>query len=429
MSPAPPRGTALLGAYLAATGLAPGLVLRAARRAHAAQGADPARRGEREGRATLPRPEGALVWVHAASVGEVLAVRDLLADLAAAWPGVAILVTTVTATGAAAVGRAGIAGALHQFLPADTPGAVAAFAGHWRPDLAVIVESDIWPRLLGEMAGRGVPCALINARRSRTRARVPRTMAALLGQFRLITAQDAAVAAGIVALGVPEGRVVVAGDLKADADPLPDRPEERQALVEAFGGRPLWSAVSTHAGDEAAVLDAHAAVLRQVQGAALVLVPRHPDRAEAIAEACRARGLGIARRSRDERPGADCAVYLADTIGETGVFFRLSAVVFLGGSFGREGGHNPYEPLRLGAAVLHGPGVRHFAAAYGRLDAAGAARMVADGAALGGAVAQWLGDRAALEAAGAAGARALAGMGGARAATLARLLALAGRAL
>lgn len=427
MTSVPPM-TATLRAYLAITRIMPGIVLRPALRAHAAQGADPARLRERQGQPTAPRPDGPLVWVHAASVGEFLAIRDLLADLAKAWRAASLLVTTTTATGGDAVIRAGEGRWIHQFLPADTPDAVAGFLDHWRPDLAIIVESDLWPRMVTQLESRAIPLTLVNARPSRTRARLPRTMAVLLAKFGLITTQDEEVAREITALGLAPGRVVVAGDLKADADPLPDRPGDREALVTAIGARPLWSAVSTHPADELAVLQAHLDVLQHTPGALLVWVPRHPTRADAIAAACQSRGLSVRRRSLDEPPTTSTNVYLADTIGETGIFFRLSPVVFLGGSFGDEGGHNPYEPLRLGASVLHGPGVRHFARAYARLDAEGAARRVADGHALGQAVAEWLTDSALLNKAANAGQRCLADLGGARSVTLTRLLALAGRA-
>jgi 3-deoxy-D-manno-octulosonic-acid transferase len=414
--------TALLRVYRAVTGMVPGLVLRPVLRAHARQGADPARLRERHGQATVARPAGRLVWVHAASVGEFLAVRDLIADLAAARPHIAILVTTATATGAAAVARAGF---LHQFLPADTPEAVARFLDHWRPGLAVIAESDIWPNLVVAAAERGVRLALVNARPSRTRARLGRSMGALLARFGVVTAQDPSVAAGIVALGVPAARVAAVGDLKADAVALPDDSGARKVLAEALAGRAVWAAVSTHAADEGAVLEAQAAVAQAVPGAVCLWVPRHPDRAGAIREACAARGLAVAQRSRGESLGPGTGVYLADTIGETGVFFRLAGVVFLGGSFGDEGGHNPFEPLRLGAALLHGPGVRHFTQAYARMDAEGAAKRVADGAGLGAAVVDWLTDEVGLSRAVAAGGRVLGDMGGARGRTVALLLALA----
>jgi 3-deoxy-D-manno-octulosonic-acid transferase len=362
--------------------------------------------------------------VHAPSVGEFIASRDLIADLATARPQATILVTTATATGAEAVARADMPHVIHQFLPADVPDAVESFLEHWRPEMLIFVEADIWPHLVMRAAARGTKLALVNARPSRTRRRLGRTMGALLSRFAIVTAQDEGVAEGIVALGLPPDRVHAVGDLKADAAPLPDVAEVRSGLAAALAERPVWAAVSTHVADEADVLAAQAALVRSHRGAALVLVPRHPERAAPLRAACRAAGLGVAQRSLGEVPGEGTAVYLADTIGETGIFFRMSRIVFLGGSFGEEGGHNPFEPLRLGAALLHGPKVRHFAPAYATLDAQGAAVRVADGPALGAAVAAWMDDPAALDRAIAAGVRALAEMQGARERTLALLLAL-----
>jgi 3-deoxy-D-manno-octulosonic-acid transferase len=427
MTTLPPM-TATLRAYLAITRFLPGLLLRPVLRAHTTQGADPARLRERQGQATLSRPDGPLVWVHAASVGEFLAIRDLLADIRSSWRDASLLVTTTTASGAGAVVRAMEGHAIHQFLPADTPDAVAGFLDHWRPELSIVVESDLWPRLVLQLAMRNLPSALVNVRKSRTRSRLPRSVAALMATFDLITTQDEDVKSEIIALGLPAERVLAAGDLKADADPLPDLVADRQAMELAISGRPIWSAVSTHPDDEATVLEAHVDVLKQYPAALLVWVPRHPSRAGAIASACRARGLSVVRRSLGELPAASGGVYLADTIGETGIFFRLARIVFLGGSLGTEGGHNPYEPLRLGASVLHGPNVRHFAGVYARLDAEGAARRVTDADTLGVAVVDWLESPDLLDRAATAGQRCLADLGGARAATLARLLALVGRA-
>jgi 3-deoxy-D-manno-octulosonic-acid transferase len=418
--------TALIKAYMALTAALPALVLRPVLRSHAAQGADPARIGERQGQPGLARPTGRIAWVHAASMGEVLAVGDLLADLRKARPDLHLLVTTTTATGGFAVTRA-VPGALHQFLPADIPKAVAGFLDHWRPDAAIIVESDIWPRLVTVSSARSIPLALVNARPSRTRLRLPRSMGALLSRFSLVTTQDVKVTQEILSLGVSEESVVTAGDLKADAAVLPDDAAKRTALTRMIGDRSLWSAVSTHPADEGAVLAAHAALRQRRPDALLLLVPRHPARGEAIISACAAQGLSSARRSLGESVTTDTAVYLCDTVGETGVFFRLARIVFLGGSFGKEGGHNPFEPLSLGAAVLHGPRVRHFSASYARFDAAGASKVVADATALESAVDAWLRDPAHLDRAVAAGRCSLTEMPGAREITLTSLLALLDR--
>lgn len=375
--------TALLRLYLGATALLAGPLSGLARRRHRRIGADPGRFAERQGRATLPRPAGRLIWVHAASMGEVSAVADLAQRLAQDR-GANVLVTTLTETGAATVARR-LPGALQQFLPLDTPGPVARFLDHWRPDLGVIVESDLWPRLILRAAAQ-MPLALVNARPSRSRARMPKTSAALLSRFGVITAQGPDVAQSLRALGLRDGLVHATGDLKAAAAPPPADPLDLASLRQSIGLRPCWAAVSTHAGDEVAVLSAHSAARHRMPDLLLILAPRHPDRAEAISAAAQRLGLTVARRSQGGAPNPQTAILLADTLGETGLWFRLSPVVFLGGSFGPEGGHNPYEPAALGCAILSGPHTAHFAAAYNGLQSAGGALACVDAVALAAAV-------------------------------------------
>ena len=384
-----PRLTGLLRAYLAATTLAPGLLRRLARKGHAAQGADPARLAERFGRAAAPRPEGRLIWINAASVGEVASSLDLARELEAAT-GARLLFTTTTATGAETLARR-LPQAIHQFQPVDTPAAVRAFLDHWRPDLALFMENDIWPRLVIDTARRDIPIAVINARASRTRARAPRAMAALLGRAALISTQDAATAAQMRALGLEPARILDTGDLKAAANPLPADSAALAALRRAIGARAVWLAASTHPGDETAVIAAHRSARIAHPDLLLILVPRHPQRGADLAAHISAAGLDVARRSTGGMPADATEVYLADTLGEMGLFYRLAPLAFLGGSFGPEGGHNPYEPAVLGAAVLHGPGVANFAQAYDGMRLAGAAAMVADADDLGRQVAGLIG--------------------------------------
>lgn len=384
-----PRLTGLLRAYLAATTLAPGLLRRLARKGHATQGADPDRLSERFGQASAPRPEGGLIWINAASVGEVASSLDLARELEAAT-GARLLFTTTTATGAETLARR-LPRAIHQFQPIDTPAAVRAFLNHWRPDLALFMENDIWPRLMIETAQRHIPIAVINARASRTRTRAPRAVAALLGRAALISTQDAATAAQMRALGLDPARILDTGDLKAAATPLPADSAPLEALGAAIGARPVWLAASTHPGDEGAVIAAQRAAGLAHPNLLLILVPRHPQRGAELAGQIAAAGLRMARRSSGEMPDTETQVYLADTLGEMGLFYRLSPLAFLGGSFGPEGGHNPYEPAALGAAVLHGPGVANFAKAYDGMRHAGAAAVVADADDLGQQVATLIG--------------------------------------
>lgn len=387
-----PGLTAMLRAYLGITALAPSLLAGMARKAHAKQKADPLRLAERFGQASVPRPAGRLIWINAASVGEVASSLDLARDLVAAT-GARLMFTTTTATGAETLARR-LPQAIHQFQPVDTPAAVKGFLDHWRPDLALFMENDLWPRMVIEADSRAIPLAVINARASKTRTRAPRATRALLGRAALISTQDAATATQLRGLGLDPARIIDTGDLKAAASPLPANPADLAALGTAIGARPLWVAASTHPGDEAAVIRAHQSALRSIPDLLLILIPRHPARGDDLAARLTEEGLRVAQRSAGDLPDASTQVYLADTLGETGLFYRLAPLVFLGGSFGDEGGHNPYEPSALGAAVLSGPHVANFKLAYAGLTRAGAARIVADADALATALTGLIGSRA-----------------------------------
>ena len=352
---------------------------------------DAARWREKLGVAGAARPAGEVIWLHAVSVGEGLSVLPLVKALLAGRQGVTVLLTCSTVTAARMLAERVPAGVILQFLPLDLPGPVRRFLDHWRPDVAVLVESEFWPRLMRAVVARGVPLVLANARiseRSAARwARARGVARALLSHFTVIGAPDAAMAARLASLGAEPARLRVLGTLKRAAEPLAVDAEERARLAAAFGDAPLWLAASTHAGEEEAVAAAQVALQAAVPGARLILAPRHPARGEAVAEVLRRAGLTVARRSLGESPeGAE--VYLADTLGEMGLWFALAPVSFLGGSLVADvGGHNAYEPAVMGSAILHGPGVGNFADLYARLGTAGAAARVADGAGLAQAVA------------------------------------------
>ena len=371
-----PGLTAFLNLYLAATGLAPSLLTRLARKGHLAQGAAPDRLRERFGQPSAVRPAGALIWINAASVGEVASSLDLARDIEAAT-GARLLFTTTTTTGAETLARR-LPQAIHQFQPVDTPAAVQAFLDHWHPDLACFMENDLWPRLMIETDRRGIPIAVINARASKTRTRAPRAMTCLLSRAALISTQDATTARQMRGLGLDPARIIDTGDLKAAASPLPADPAQSEALQAAIGARPVWVAASTHPGDEEMVIAAHQMALADHPDLLLILIPRHPARGAEVAALVTEAGLRLAQRSAGALPEAGTQVYLADTLGETGMFYRAAPLVFLGGSFNGEGGHNPYEPAMLGAGLLHGPKVANFKLAYAGLTQAGAARLVTD---------------------------------------------------
>jgi 3-deoxy-D-manno-octulosonic-acid transferase len=353
---------------------------------------DPARLAERRGRASVPRPAGPLVWLHAASVGEALAVLPLLEALLAARADLQALLTTGTMTSARLMAERLPPRARHQFVPLDRPAAWAAFFDHWQPQLALLVESELWPNLILESRRRGVPLALINARmsaRSQQRwRRLPQSAAELLAGFEFCLAQSAADGERFSALGARA--VAVAGDLKAAAAPLPAAGPALAELRAATGARPIWLAASTHPGEDAALLTAHRALAREVPGLLTILAPRHPEHGDALAALLTRAGVKFARRSQGALPGPRHAIYLADTLGELGLFYRLAQVAFVGKSLVPEGGQNPLEAARLGCPVLFGPSMTNFADLAAGLLYAGAARQVDDGRTLATTVAELL---------------------------------------
>lgn len=379
--------SALLGLYLLVSRRLAPLIRGTLAKRRAAGKEHPSRFAERMGEPGMPRPSGELVWFHAASVGEAASLLELLRRLQMARPELTCLVTTVTVTSEQFLAERLPPGCVHQFAPADVLPWVERFLDHWRPDLAVWTESELWPATLAATSARGIPMLLINARisnRSYRRWRLLRGLArALLRRFDQILAQDDLAAEHLAALGADPDRLRVTGSLKEGAAPLPHDEAERVRLARALAGRPVWLAASTHAGEEEAVITAHLAARRGLPMLALILAPRHPVRGDEVAALLRARGLAVAQRSKGEEIGADTDVYLADTLGEMGLWYRIASVSFIGGSLAEVGGHNPFEPALLGSAILFGPHVRNFADAYARLTAADAAIEVSDAEALG----------------------------------------------
>ena len=396
--------------YLAAP-IVPFLLARRTRRGKE----DETRRGERLGHASLARPDGPLVWLHAASVGESLSILPLVGRLMAGRPELTVLVTSGTTTSARLLAERLPAGALHQFVPVDRTDAVRRFLDHWQPDLALWVESELWPNLVLETAHRGVPMALVNARMSGRSAerwsRLPRLAGPLLGAFSRVLAQSDVDATRFRALG---GRAVsTPGNLKFDAPPPDADNDVVHALRQQIGERPHWLAASTHPGEERIVADAHLALAQDHNGLLTILCPRHPERGDAIAEELAELGFTVARRSRAEPIAAETDVYLADTLGEMGLLYRLARVVFIGGSLRPHAGHNPVEAAQLGCALITGPDMRNFANAAAALGSAGGLVTVHDAATLADAIGAWLADSDALRCAGAAAQDAAAGLGGA----------------
>jgi 3-deoxy-D-manno-octulosonic-acid transferase len=355
---------------------------------------DPERFGERLGCAGLPRPEGNLIWVHAASVGESLSLLALIEVLCRRWPGHAVLMTTGTVTSARLMADRLPAGAIHQFIPVDRATYVRRFLDHWRPDLVVWSESEFWPNLLLDTGARGVPMVLVQGRISdRSYAnwcRRPRTIARLLSCFALCLGQSSTDAERLRYLGAP--RVGNLGNLKFAKPPLPFDAEELDRLRCAIDGRPVWLAASTHPGEEEIATGVHLRLRGRTEGLLTAIVPRHPGRGQEIARRLSDRGVLIARRSAGEPITKATDVYIGDTIGELGLFYRLAPVVFVGKSLAGEGGQNPLEAAQLGCALVHGPQMNNFAEIVHRLAAVGAAQEVCDEGSLAEAVAQLLAD-------------------------------------
>lgn len=336
---------------------------------------DPARIGERLGRASAPRPDRPMVWMHAVSVGEATSLLPLIERLGEARPDLGLLLTTGTRTSAEVIAPRLPTGAIHQYAPIDAPGAVTRFLGHWRPAAGFFVESELWPNLISAARAGGTRLGLISARMTEKSAagwrRRPAAAHEVLSAFELILAQDDASAARLEGLG---GQVGGRLNLKRLGAPLAADEAEVARLKAAIGERPVVLAASTHPGEECPIAEA----VRELAGAPLlILAPRHPERAAEIEADLRSVGFAIARRTAGPADLANVDVYLADTLGEMGLFYRLADVAVMGGGFvAGVGGHNPLEPARLGLGVVSGRDVFNFADIYRELAEAGGAVMV-----------------------------------------------------
>src|ERR1700684_1358410 len=336
---------------------------------------DPARIGERRGMSRDVRPHGPLVWIHGASVGEVLAAAALIEKLRAL--NLRILLTSGTVTSAAIVAKRFPADIIHQYVPYDSPRYVARFLDHWQPSLALFIESDLWPNLILSSAARRLPMVLINGRMSHRSfprwRRVSGTISALLGQFEVCLAQSRVDAERFTMLG--SRNVVVTRNLKLAAQAPPADFTRLERLMSVTRGRPIIVAASTHPGEEEILLEAHRTLGGIFPSLLTGIGPRHPGRGESMARMIEGSRLHASLRSREELPTATTDIYVADTMGEMGLFYRLSPVVFMGGSLIEHGGPKPIEAIKLGASVVHGPHVFNFADVYEALDGAGGARL------------------------------------------------------
>lgn len=373
-----PQSTVFYQFYRGVAALAAPLVWLRVSRKLAHQGVPADRRRERLGHATVARPDGRLIWFHAASVGESLSVLALARRFLERDAGTHVLITSGTASSAEILAKRMPSGCLHQFAPLDRRDALRRFLTHWRPDAAIFVESELWPQMLVMAHKAGIKLALVNARMSaaslKNWQRFDTTARFLMGLFTTIRTQDRRTLEGVIALGADPELVALGPNLKAMSDP-PPVDERAYTQVEAAYSGLVWVAASTHPGEEEKVIDAHIRLADMVPGVRLVLVPRHPERAAEIAAMVERKGLTCTRRSQSRDPG-QAEVYVADTLGEMGLWYTLASVVFVGGSFGRAGGHNPYEPAQMNCALLSGRRVANFTEVYDAFVEAGAVRMV-----------------------------------------------------
>ncbi|ABE63913.1 Three-deoxy-D-manno-octulosonic-acid transferase-like protein [Nitrobacter hamburgensis X14] len=382
---------------------------------------DPARIDERRGITRQPRPAGPLIWIHGASVGEVLAAAALIERLRAL--NIRILLTSGTVTSAAVVAKRFPPDIIHQYVPYDSPRFVARFLDHWQPGLALFVESDLWPNLILAGGARRLPMVLINGRMSHRSfprwRRLSGTIAALLEQFDICLVQSGIDAERFTVLG--SRNVITTGNLKLDVQAPPADEARLERLLFVTRGRPVVVAASTHPGEEEILLKTHRTLAVHFPLLLTVIVPRHPGRGEAIARMIAASGAQVARRSLEELPTARTDIYIADTMGELGLFYRLAPIVFMGGSLVPHGGQNPIEAVKLNASIVHGPHVFNFTDVYDALDRAGGARRAGDGEALTKQLGHLLNDSAARDAAATAAAQVVDRLGGALDRTLAAL--------
>jgi len=321
------------------------------------------------------------IWVHAVSVGEVQAAAPVIRLLRETYPRRPLVITTTTPTGADQVMKLFGDQVIHTYVPYDLPDAVARFLHRSRPQLALIMETEVWPNLFHSCQRQGIPLLMINARMSEQSARGYRRLAALtrstLNGVSAVAAQAEADAERLIALGVPQNRLKVTGNTKFDAQLAASLREQAESERLAWGiQRPVWIAASTHEGEEAVILEAHRQLLTQRPEALLVLVPRHPERFESVAAMLEGDGWNYSRRSIHQPVEGNTQVYLADTMGELQFLFGTADAAFIGGSLVPVGGHNPIEAAAFGVPVLFGPYRHNFSDISSQLISQGAAREV-----------------------------------------------------
>lgn len=357
---------------------------------------DPKRFTERLGEASKPRPQGPLVWIHGASVGEALSMLPVIESIRDTHGNWNVLITTGTVTSARLMGERLPDSVIHQFVPVDHPAYVNRFLDHWKPDLVIWAESEFWPNLIDGISSRTTPMVLVNGRISersfRRWRRFPGMIRTLLAGFQMCLGQTEEYTRRLAALGAQNTKCI--GNLKFAAPPLPADPLMLDELSRTLSNRPLWLAASTHPGEEKIIGDVHKQLKLKHPGLLTVIVPRHPGRGLNIVDTLTAAGLNVTLRSSMQKVTGDTDIYIADTLGELGLFYRLAAIVFMGKSLSGEGGQNPLEAARLNCAIISGPNTSNFAEIMNKLKNANGCLEVADEADLAAAIDRLLGDGA-----------------------------------
>ena len=348
---------------------------------------DPERLEERLGISLAERPTGNLIWFHAASVGESLSLVELIKRISYSQPDYNFLITTGTITSAKLILSRLPSNAVHQYIPVDTPKAVEKFLDRWRPSLAIWTESEFWPNLISFTSARDIPMILINARISEKSYRrwrfFKKSLKNLIEKFNYSLIQDKKTVTYFSKIGISSNNFELTGTLKEGSAALPHSETEQVEISKQILNRPVWLAASTHEGEEKLIAAAHRHASKASQGLLLIIVPRHPERGLEIASILTKENFKICLRSKKDKISSDTQIYIADTLGELGLWYRVAPVSFVGGSFVPIGGHNPFEPAALGSAILHGPYVENFKEIYNRLNVAGAAVKIEEASELG----------------------------------------------
>lgn len=364
--------TLLLSGYLFAAALGPLLGRLIANRRMKIGKEDPNRIAERFGVPSISRPQGKIIWFHAASVGEALSVLPLVRLLKQKYPDTSILLTTGTLTSAKIVKMYAGEEVLHQFIPYDIKPWIGKFLSYWKPSLAILVESELWPTIIIEVKKAKIPLILINGRMSEKSLyqwqKHPKTASVLMNKIDHVTVQTQDVKSLFHKIGYPKEKIEVVESLKLTAEPLPHCPNDLDNFKSAIDDKIVWVSASTHQGEEEVILKVFKLLSQKIEKLFLIIVPRHPERGKEIKAIAGKIGIDTKLRTENTLPSPDDKVYIADTLGEMGLWYRIGNFAFIGGSLVSVGGHNPYEPAILECPIIHGPHVFNFSDAYQKLS-------------------------------------------------------------